>query len=199
MGSMCFNQIKVYGPERRLKTIQSVINQLETKGLYESLVGINPKCVDRSQHLKNAYNMNMEYWGNPKDYLPDENFYMHEEEGSLEISMITNHSPCDSFFVHLCEMYGLHGFIVYDNEEMDFYGTTTFSADGQWEDNCYLYLEGQYKLRPDDFWENLYNNQFEYWFEEDADVDEELKENFAYLSPEDKREVLSQYTEYKNQ
>jgi hypothetical protein len=195
--------MKLYGNKRRFKTIKSVIDTLRNKavegdynvGIFESLIGINTKCQTRGEYDDNRYNLNMEFWGTPNDYLPDDEFEIYEEDDYLVMTFITNHSPCDSFFVHLCEMYGLHGFIIYDNEENDFYGRTDFKENGQWEDKCYDYLEGQYRLNPDDFWENITGNQFEYWYDDGADIEEELAE-MDYLTQDDKKELLESYNQY---
>lgn len=207
MSSICFNYMELNGSEKNLTIVEECIKDMVQRqktqtlkmGVFETLVGISDSFETREQYEQDSYNNNMTYWGVPYDLEPDDELNMYKNGSTLVISLQTNHSPCDSFFVNLCRIYQLHGYIIYDNEEMDFYGKTTYNEDGTFEDMCYLYLCGQYFYNPDDFWENIYNNQFEYWYEEDTDVDAEVAENFDYLTDEDKRELIKSYNEYKNQ
>ena len=88
--------------------------------------------------------------------------------------------------------------MTYEEPGNDFAGKVEIHEGDIVVDESFGYAEGVYHFDNEYFWESVIENQFEYWMDEDMEI-EEVRDYYAFMSDEEKDEVVKLYEEYKKQ
>ena len=199
MSSQCFNLIKLEGEPLTIISLYYMIKDMkEAKPEYDEANGMEyhrglfERLVDRHN------GGDLDDFGTC-DISPDELWDLTLiSENKFEFTFNSRNSPADVFFRKMCEKYKLKGYMMYDDQEADYYGDILIEDIRDIKEHCWEYLEGQYHLDKVSFWENIYSNQFEYWHDYEI-TEEQIRQEVPFLSPDEFYQMIKEYNEYQLQ
>lgn len=194
MPNWCENIITIKGDKKTIGLLTRIVSDKQNhEQIFESLIGepdvLNPEFMNGKYFSSNSW-----WFGTKWDVSFNEcNFDFTEE--CITLCPLTAWSPPVSFLVNLSKMYKVDCVNIYSEGGCDFCGRTIINNNGDTEVNDYSFLEGNYILLNDDFWECEVEHMIQYSFEEGLNVKDFIKQ-YTFLSKEDKKELKQMYVEF---
>jgi hypothetical protein len=201
MPNWCSNSITINGDKKQISIIKHALESNKDKGVFETLVGREPRFTDEQYENGAWYDSNVGYWGTKWDVSYDDSNIVYDEQ-SISLSPDTAWSPPIEFCNNLVKMYKVSVHIFYSEPGIGFCGETNIYLDEEGtlfsDDTEYGYLEGLYILDNDLFW-----SEVEYYVDAYGENDEDSVENyvdelFPFITNEDKKSIIEQINEHHN-
>lgn len=192
MPNWCTNSIYIYGEPKKLKMIEKILkspSEKENEGVFTKLIGKDENYVQ-----DDWYSHNSNRFGTKWDIDFSEHQFTFDGD-CITIQCETAWSPPTEFLMNFTQMYGLRAEMTYEEPGNDFAGKVEIHEGDIVVDEQYEYAEGVYHFDNDYFWEGVVISQIEYWVDEEME-EEEIKNYFAFLSDDEKDEVLEIYRDY---
>lgn len=203
MPNWCSNWIVISGDKKKINIIKSALENLEDKNksnVFETLIGTNPSLT-LEEYEKNWYQSNMDRYGTKWDVSYNECQPRYDDENTIVIMPETAWSPPIEFCRNLCKMYGVSVQIEYEEAGCDFAGSTKIDNEGLIsEENDYSFMEGTYRLNPEQFW-SLVESDLHYKLSENSNytIDDYIKEyDVTYISESDQKELHRFFDDVKS-
>lgn len=195
MPNWCTNSIYIYGEPKKLKMIEKILkspSEKEDEGVFSKLIGKDDRYGEDGWYAHNT-----DRFGTKWDIDFSEHRFTFDEE-CITIHCETAWSPPTEFLVNFTEMYKLRAEMTYEEPGNDFAGKVEIHEGDIVVDESFGYAEGVYHFDNEYFWESVVESQLEYWMDDDIEI-EEVRDYYAFMSDEEKDEVVKLYEEYKKQ
>ena len=206
MPNWCSNTITITGDKKIISGITRLIESIkktegEEPGVFATLVGREPGMTQERYDNIGWYDSNVGYWGTKWDVSYDECDFDFSDE-QIRLHPNTAWSPPIGFCQMMVKEYKkikIH--ILYDECGNDFCGQADIYLDEEGivccEEEDYGYAEGLYHLDKEMFWGEVESMIESYIDEEDGSAEEFVTEHYAYVSEEDKKEIIELDNEQK--
>ena len=191
MPNWCSNYIVIDGSKESITKISEVLDKVKNDshnmGVFQSLVGVSKEGDD-------WYDNNVSSWGTKWDVSYDDCSF-DIAETCITLSPVTAWGPPIQFLMSLAKQYDINAEIKYEEAGNDFCGIANIDSEGNIYEKIYRYLEGKYILYKDDFWEEMTLEAES--LDEDVIVKDYVKENFPYVTNEDKKRIIKIFSALK--
>ena len=206
MPNWCSNTITITGDKKIISGITRLIESIkktegEPPGVFHTLIGRDSSITKEKYDNGDWYNSNIDRYGCKWDVSYDDCCFTFDEE-SISLHPETAWSPPIEFCKLMVKEYkSIKIHIFYSECGNDFCGQCDIYLDEDGmvccEEEDYGYAEGLYHLDKEMFWGEVESMIESYIDEEDGSAEEFVTEHYAYVSEEDKKEIIELYNEQK--
>jgi hypothetical protein len=208
MPNWCNNYIVISGDKEKMKPIYDYFesSQAELDKHYEDKSVILKEnlvmntLVPHDEEYKKIeaggdylLNPQTEFYGTKWDFDFSECNTSDISKDTIAFSPLTAWSPPSQFCQKLAVKYGVQVSVQYDEPGVGFVGKEVYYPDGTLDEEFYdNYLEGMYKLQPEDFWECEVENNMTYCKEEGKTFEETYNDMFSFITKESEIKELKE-------
>lgn len=201
MPNWCNNYITISGDKEKMKPIYDFFKDKETTEadclVMSSLVPHDEEYEKIKASGEYLLNPQTEFYGTKWDFSIGEANVHDITEECITFGPQTAWSPPSAFCQKLAVKYGVEVSVQYDEPGIGFVGKEVYYPDGTLDEEFYEnYLEGMYKLQPEDFWECEVENNMTYCKEEGKTFEETYNDMFSFITKESEiKELREVYDE----
>ena len=201
MPNWCNNYITISGDKEKMKPIYDFFKDKETTEadclVMSSLVPHDEEYEKIKASGEYLLNPQTEFYGTKWDFSIGEANVHDITEECITFGPQTAWSPPSAFCQKLAVKYGVEVSVQYDEPGIGFVGKEVYYPDGNLDEEFYEnYLEGMYKLQPEDFWECEVENNMTYCKEEGKTFEETYNDMFSFITKESEiKELREVYDE----